>query len=365
MLRSSAGAEWVSAPTEMKSTPVAAISATFSRVTPPEASSSGVRRRPACPAPTASSRARSGPCCRAGGGWRRRRSPASTSSASRHSTSTGQVRLRLARAPDRLPHPAGDRDVVLLDQDRVVRAPSGGWSPPPAATAAFSSARSPGVVLRVSRMRAPLPSTSRTKRAVSVATPERWPSRLSATRSPASRARAAPDSAGHGGGNVVAPLPLDHDRGRSARRPTWANASRRPRGRTAPRAASGAIEARARSVRGHDRGRGDVAAARGPRRGRGRPARSAIRVVHAPSSELDELISRTAAVRRFIGVMATDRPAAVPGSCSTSTAPTCSASWSPRSARTTPRTASRRPSSPPCAAYPKLRHTPATCAAGC
>ena len=32
--------------------------------------------------------------------------------------------------------------------------------PPPAATAAFSSARSPGVVLRVSRIRAPVPSTA-------------------------------------------------------------------------------------------------------------------------------------------------------------------------------------------------------------
>ena len=37
---SSAGAEWVSAPTEIRSTPVAAISATLSSVTPPEASNS-------------------------------------------------------------------------------------------------------------------------------------------------------------------------------------------------------------------------------------------------------------------------------------------------------------------------------------
>ena len=59
-------------------------------------------------------------------------------------------------------------------------------------TAAFSSARSPGVVLRVSRMRTPVPSIAATKRAVSVATPDRWPSRLRAVRSPASRARAGP-----------------------------------------------------------------------------------------------------------------------------------------------------------------------------
>ena len=41
MLKSSVGAEWVSAPTEMKSTPVSAISRTVSRSTPPEASSDG------------------------------------------------------------------------------------------------------------------------------------------------------------------------------------------------------------------------------------------------------------------------------------------------------------------------------------
>ena len=38
------GAEWVSAPTEMKSTPVAAIARTVSRFTPPDAS---VRHLPA------------------------------------------------------------------------------------------------------------------------------------------------------------------------------------------------------------------------------------------------------------------------------------------------------------------------------
>src|SRR4051794_10481554 len=65
-------------------------------------------------------------------------------------------------------------------------------TPPPAATAAFSSARRPGVVLRVSRMRAPLPATASTKRAVSVATPERWPRKLRPTRSAASSARAGP-----------------------------------------------------------------------------------------------------------------------------------------------------------------------------
>ncbi len=40
-------------------------------------------------------------------------------------------------------------------------------TPPPQRTAYFSRARRPGVVLRVSRMRAPVPSTASTQRAVS------------------------------------------------------------------------------------------------------------------------------------------------------------------------------------------------------
>ena len=72
MLRSSAGAEWVSAPTEMKSTPVAPIAATFSRVTPPEASSS--TRPPEGSNRAGRSRARGprGSCCRAAGAPRPR-----------------------------------------------------------------------------------------------------------------------------------------------------------------------------------------------------------------------------------------------------------------------------------------------------
>ncbi len=62
---------------------------------------------------------------------------------------------------------------------------------PPAATAAFSSVLSPGVVLRVSSTTVPVPSTSRTKRAASVAIPDRRPRKLSAVRSPVSSAPAA------------------------------------------------------------------------------------------------------------------------------------------------------------------------------
>ena len=80
--------------------------------------------------------------------------------------------------------------------------------PPPAATAAFSSDRSPGVVLRVSRIVARLPLTASTKRAVSVATPDRWQSRLSAVRSAASSARAGPLASATSAGHRVAPLAL-------------------------------------------------------------------------------------------------------------------------------------------------------------
>src|ERR1700722_9463724 len=62
--------------------------------------------------------------------------------------------------------------------------------PPPTRTAYFSRARRPGVVLRVSRIAAPVPSTARTKRRVSVATPLSRCKRFNATRSPVKRARA-------------------------------------------------------------------------------------------------------------------------------------------------------------------------------
>ena len=64
--------------------------------------------------------------------------------------------------------------------------------PPPQRTAYFSSARRPGVVLRVQQMRVCVPATRRTNSCVAVATPERWPRRLSAARSAASTARAGP-----------------------------------------------------------------------------------------------------------------------------------------------------------------------------
>ena len=57
-------------------------------------------------------------------------------------------------------------------------------TPPPISTARFSSARRSGVVFRVSRILAPVPSTACTNRRVMVATPDMRCRKFSATRSP-------------------------------------------------------------------------------------------------------------------------------------------------------------------------------------
>ena len=64
--------------------------------------------------------------------------------------------------------------------------------PPPQRTAYFSRARSPGVVLRVSRTMAPVPSRASAQRRVCVATPESRLIRLSRVRSPTRMARVEP-----------------------------------------------------------------------------------------------------------------------------------------------------------------------------
>ena len=64
--------------------------------------------------------------------------------------------------------------------------------PPPARTAYFSSARRPGVVLRVSSTVALLPASRSAQRRVWVATPDIRQSRLSAVRSAVSSARVGP-----------------------------------------------------------------------------------------------------------------------------------------------------------------------------
>ncbi len=88
--------------------------------------------------------------------------------------------------------------------------------PPPASTAAFSNARRPGVVLRVSRILAPVPSTALTNRRVRVATPDsRW-RKFSATRSavriPPARPRTVSTVSPADQGSAVAVLRLNHQR---------------------------------------------------------------------------------------------------------------------------------------------------------
>ena len=56
-----------------------------------------------------------------------------------------------------------------------------------------------------------MPATASTKRAVSVAMPERWPRKLSAVRSAASSAAAGPLGEQDLGGHVLAPLALDDE----------------------------------------------------------------------------------------------------------------------------------------------------------
>ena len=71
----------------------------------------------------------------------------------------------------------------ITQSDRLPR-----WlTAPPARTAAFCSVRSPGVVLRVSQIRADPPdAAASTNRRVIVATPDRWHRKFSAVRSPVS-----------------------------------------------------------------------------------------------------------------------------------------------------------------------------------
>src|SRR5262249_41139041 len=167
--RSSAGADCVIALVEIRSGPAAAYSATFSSVTRPETSTRTpgrllVRTRfphfftsvgvmlssMTMPAPAAIASA--------------------TCSGRSHSTSTvrpGQRSLAECTA-FATPRPTRWLSLIRSASDNDAR-----WLyPPPARTAAFSSARRLGSVLRVSRMRTAPPAAS-TKARVAVATPDR------------------------------------------------------------------------------------------------------------------------------------------------------------------------------------------------
>ena len=119
MERSRAGAEWVREPSDTNCTPVPASSLSVCGVMPPDASSS----RPPADQRAASRSCVRRPCCRAAGGRRRPPAPPRTSASEPHSTSTGDAGgPPLERPAGRLPHPARERDVVVLHEDRVVEA---------------------------------------------------------------------------------------------------------------------------------------------------------------------------------------------------------------------------------------------------
>src|SRR5215207_7820397 len=186
MAMSSDGAEWVSAPTATKSTPVSATALARSRVTPPEASVRARRRHSLtasaiAPSSMLSSSSRSQPRSRASATW------------SRVSTSTSRGRpgpAALAASTARRRLPAARMWLSLTS--RASYRPMRWLAPPPQRTAYFSRWRSPGVVLRVSRTTTPVPATASTKAAVRVATPDRCPRKLSIVRSAASSTLAGP-----------------------------------------------------------------------------------------------------------------------------------------------------------------------------
>ena len=147
-LMSAAGAECVSAPTDTQSAPIAASAAARSSVTPPEISTRArPRDRGAPPRASSASSKLSSMMMSAPAA-----SAASTSSRLCASTSIGSLRAGGAHAPHGLGDAAGEPNVVVLDQHAVVEARRDGSAPPPQRTAYLASARSVGVVLRVSRI---------------------------------------------------------------------------------------------------------------------------------------------------------------------------------------------------------------------
>ena len=122
-------------------------------------------------------------CCRAGRCRRRRRVPLDLLQRVALDLDRHTRRATLARARDGQGDVAADRrEMVVLDEHArrevhaVIRAAA-------ARTAYFSSARQPGVVLRVSRIFAPVPRHRVDERAVSVAMPDSCCMKFSATRS--------------------------------------------------------------------------------------------------------------------------------------------------------------------------------------
>ena len=233
----------------------------MSGVMPPEASS--VAASPATAARPRASRPAS--CCRAAGGRRRPRAPPRTSASVAHSTSTGTPGGRaLERPPRRLPHPACERDVVVLHEHRVVEAH---------AVVAAAAGRD-GLLLERAQARASscgcrAPRRRCPRSGVDAARGERSRSRrgaarkLSATRSPVSRARASPSSSATIAGTARFSHSPSGPRGRH--RPADRAAGRPPRATSSPNTTPGLLLL--------DRARARAGRARRPPRSSGRDAR--------------------------------------------------------------------------------------------
>ena len=143
------------APLETRSAPTSAKRRTVSSVMPPDSSTSG-RRTPGRGGVLVGQRRRSGgprraPCCRAA---RRRRPPRAPPGACRRCrTRRGRAcpgrPARASATASATPSTVRWLSLNITHSERFPR-----WlAAPPARTAAFSSARSPGVVLRVSQTR--------------------------------------------------------------------------------------------------------------------------------------------------------------------------------------------------------------------
>src|SRR5713226_3217047 len=151
-LTSTARAECVIAPDEMKSAPDSAYTRTLSSVMPPESSTLA---RPLiarmCAADFSGLKLSSSKCVAPAA------SASSISSRVRTSTSIGKPALRAFSMAFRTP-PAAARWLFLIKIASYK--PMRWFVTPPAAVAIFSRRRSPGVVLRVSRIWQPVPSTA-------------------------------------------------------------------------------------------------------------------------------------------------------------------------------------------------------------
>ena len=171
--------EWVSAPTETKSTPVAPMRAARSIVIPPLASS-GTRPPVRRTASAISSSLMLSSRIRSGGSGRASRSSSWSSVVTSTSTGSPGCRPRMASSAGSTPPAAMTwLSLTIAMSWRLER-----WlTPPPQRTAYFCSARRPGSVLRVSSTRVGDPSSASTQREVAVAMPERWHARLRAVRS--------------------------------------------------------------------------------------------------------------------------------------------------------------------------------------